>query len=155
MADFLVISECVSRCLTPWSPFSTVDLNKLHFDQPVPGNTGVKVIGETLTQVAIPIAGSNRKAHLWLGWMPQRTSCTRSRSIVGWPPVVVEVSQAQYIDRIVDVTVVLHRQAYFEDCQMATAEAVGAEVHGGFMRSTGTTLSVILVLASSLSNVLV
>merc|ERR1719480_87012 len=33
----------------PWSPCSTVDLNKLHFDQPRPGSTDIQVSGETLT----------------------------------------------------------------------------------------------------------
>ena len=34
----------------PRSPCSTADLNKLHFDQSIPGCTGIKVIDETLTR---------------------------------------------------------------------------------------------------------
>ena len=34
---------------SPYSSCSSVDLNKLHFDQSRPGSTGIKVCGETLT----------------------------------------------------------------------------------------------------------
>ena len=58
-------------------------------DETVPGKSEVcyffskadakkfAVMGKTLVAISIFV-------HLWLDWMPQQTTCTRSRSIVGW-----------------------------------------------------------------------